>query len=155
MADGVVVDVIDRDLKVSVTPNGAIRTAMPHLPSGGSILAVPLKRRFTVEFSQRPNGGGEIGSRCEQVVVIGQDAPGVDRSARRGDRIEEEIAEFGHALHRKFENGGVVQAGGGEEIGSSGARGVRWTVPWMGMLSAPLQQGLLLGIGQSSPQVGH
>ena len=108
-----------------------------------------------MEFPERTERLGEIRGGHEQVIVIRQDAPGMDRRAGQGDRGQKAVTEFGHALLRHPKNRGVVQTGGCQEMGSVGMVAVGRTVPGMGMVPTPLEQGLLLSVGQTSPQVGH
>ena len=78
---------------------------------------------------------GFEGEKCvvcgdQNMVVIGQDDPGVDRSTEGGQRIDEGIGECGKTLGSGTNDRGVCVAGGGHKIGCLAAVPVRRTVQW-------------------------
>jgi len=128
---------------------------MKNLTPPLALLTVPGVTGATVEASQLMQKFENIRSLHQNMVVIGQHAPG-DRSRRfLLDDIQQCSAKVIHSLRGQADVRLVFVTGCGDEkmevtvIGS-----MRWSVPWPGVVLAPLENFFTLFTRELPPDIG-
>ncbi len=97
VVNGIIMDVIRRRPEMPFGSNRSIRGAMEYLSASSVLLSIPSMGSASVKSSQFANQAQHIFGFDERMVMVGQDAPGVENRSVLGEYSEQRQAKNVHS----------------------------------------------------------